>query len=118
MNKTEEKIKELKKWIKKLGMTQKYFARQFFIDDYIYDNDNEEDIEIFYEKFRGHLKRNTTSVETIDIYLNYLYNMEEFKKKCYIKPTYIKDEIFGKEFDERMKKISKNITEILEKKED
>ncbi len=113
MNETEEKIKELKKWIKKLGMTQKYFARQFFIDDYVYDNDNEEEIENFNEKFKGHLKRSTTPVETIDIYLNYLYNMEEFKKKCYIKPTYIKDEIFGKEFDEKMKKISEEITNKL-----
>lgn len=113
MNETEEKIKELKKWIKKLGMTQKYFARQFFIDDYIYDNDNEEEIENFNEKFKGHLKRNTTPVETIDIYLNYLYNMEEFKKKCYIKQTYIKDEIFDKEFDEKMKKISEKITNKL-----
>lgn len=116
MNEIEIKQAELRKWIKKLGMTYKYFARQFFIDDYIYDNDNEEEIELFYEKFKGHLKRKTTPIETINIYLKYLYEMEEFKKKCYIKPNKIEDDIFGKEFDRKMKEISKCISHKLNMK--
>lgn len=113
MNKTKEKQEELKKWIKKLGMTQKYFARQFFIDDYIYDNDNEEEIEEFYQKFKGHLKRITTPVETIEIYLSYLYGMDEFNKKCYVRPTKVEDDIFGDDFDLKMEEVSKNISEHL-----
>lgn len=104
MNIVNERQEELKRWIKKLGMTRKYFAEQYFIEEY--DSLNEEEISAFYEKFKGHLKRNTTSIETIDIYLKYLYEMEEFKKKCYIKPNKIEDDIFGKLFDEKMKDIS------------
>jgi|TARA_R110002050_G_scaffold280862_1_gene427998 hypothetical protein len=116
MNRIEEKQNELKKWIKKLGMTRKYFAEQYFIEEY--DSLNEEEINDFYEKFRGHLKRSTTPVETIEIYLNYLFEMEEFKKKYYIKPYYIEDNILSKKFVERMKKISSDITDKLIEKEE
>lgn len=114
MNETEIKQIELKKWIKKLGMTHKYFAEQYFIEEY--DSFNEEEISAFYEKFKGHLKRTTTPIETINIYLKYLYEMEEFKNKCYIKPNKIEDNIFGKEFDEKMKEISKDISDKLNMK--
>lgn len=113
MNLTEEKQNELKKWISKLGMTRKYFAEQYFIDTYIYEIDNEDEINAFYEKFKGHLKRKTTSVEKINIYLNYLYEMDKFKKKCYIRPNKIENDIFGKEFDQKMEEISKNISIAL-----
>lgn len=109
MNKTIKKQDELKKWIKKLGMTQKYFAEQYFTDEY--NRWNEEEIKEFYEKFRGHLKRKTTPIEKIDIYLNYLYEMDEFKKKCYVKPVYIESDLFSKDFSEKMRNISKMIHE-------
>lgn len=114
MSLIEEKQQELRDWIKKLGMTQKYFSEQYFIEEY--DSLNEEEINAFYEKFKGHLKRSTTPIETIDIYLNYLYDMDEFQKKCYVKPTYIKNDSFSDEFNERMKNISKMITQSLQKK--
>lgn len=114
MNKVEEKQIELKKWIEKLGMTQKYFSEQYFIEEY---GLNEEEIKAFYEKFKGHLKRKTTHVETIDIYLRYLYEMDEFKKKCYVRVNKIEDDSFGNEFDLKMSKISKNISKSLEVKQ-
>lgn len=112
MNKEiKNKQEELKSWIKKIGMTQKYFAEQYFIE--VYGSYEESEIQGFYEKFKGHLKRNTTPVETIDIYLNYLYQMEEFKKVGYIKPVYLEDDMFDKEFNKRMNEISKCITDKL-----
>lgn len=114
MNQTEEKQAELKKWIKKLDMTQKYFAEQYFIEEY--GSLIEDEINAFYEKFKGHLKRTTTPVETIEVYLNYLYQMDEFKEKCYVRPVYVEDDLFSKEFDKRMKDISKMITMELENK--
>lgn len=110
----EEKQKELKNWISKIGMTQKYFAEQYFIEEYA--NLNEEEIKAFYEKFKGHLKRSTTPIETIDIYLNYLYGMDEFKKAGYVKPVSVDDGLFDNEFNKKMTEISKMITKNLEEK--
>ena len=69
---------ELKIWIEKIGLKQKNFAQLYAM--YEYHEPTEDDIHIFYEKFKGHMKRSTTKVSTIDIYLNFLFELDEFIK--------------------------------------
>ena len=110
-NNIKEKQKDLKEWITKIGMTQKYFIEQYCIDNF---NFTDEEIEQYYEKFKKELTRNTTKKEVLDKYLEFLYSLEEFKKIGYVKPFYIDDGKFDKDFNERMKKISKSITDFLQ----
>lgn len=110
------KIDKLKFWIKEIGLKPKYFAEQYYISEYI--EPNEADINKFYEKFRGHLKRNTTSDEIIDLYLNFLFDMDEFKNTTNIKANFYSEEAFSKEFNKKMKNISMKITNDLVINED
>ena len=48
-NNIKEKQEELKIWITKIGMTQKYFIEQYCIDNF---NFTDEEIEQYYEKFK------------------------------------------------------------------
>ena len=54
-----EKQKELKDWITKIGMTQKYFVEQYCIDNF---NFTEEEITQYYEKFKKEISRKTTKI--------------------------------------------------------
>lgn len=114
MNEIVNKQKELKDWITKIGMTQKYFIGQYCIESFY--NYSEEEIEQYYEKFKKELSRKTTKVEVLDKYFEFLYSLEEFKKVGYIKPVYIEDDEFGSSFNQRMKKISTDISNSLENK--
>ncbi|MCG3677520.1 hypothetical protein [Aliarcobacter butzleri] len=106
-----EKQKELKDWITKIGMTQKYFIEQYCIDNF---NFTEEEIVQYHEKFKKEISRKTTKIEVLDKYFEFLYSLDEFKKVGYIKPVCIKrDDLFNSDFDEKMKKISKEITNQL-----
>lgn len=109
MNEVELKQQELKKWIKKLFKSQKYFAEQYYIE--IYDYENEEDLQKFYEAFKGHLKRNTTDMGIISKYLKFLFDSKEFKDSEYIKPEFYFEHECSDEFNKRMKEISKKITD-------
>ncbi len=109
-NDIKEKQDELKNWITKIGMTQKYFIEQYCIDNF---NFTDEEIEQYYEKFKKELTRNTTKKEVLDKYFEFLYSLEEFKKIGYVKPFYIDDGTFDKDFNARMKKISKMITDHI-----
>jgi len=105
------KQKELKDWITKIGITQKYFIEQYCIDNF---NFTEEEIVQYHEKFKKEITRETTKIEVLDKYFEFLYSLDEFKKVGYVKPVYIKrDDLFDKNFQERMKKISKEITDKL-----
>jgi hypothetical protein len=107
----EERQKELKNWITEIGMTQKYFIGQYCSD--IFENYLDEEREQYYEKFKKELTRKTTKIEVLDKYFKYLYSLEEFKKAGYVKPFYIEDDDCNKEFNNRMKNISKEITDKL-----
>lgn len=110
-----KKIQEdLKKWITKIGMTQKSFIGQYCIENFV--NYHDEEIEQYYEKFKKELSRKTTKVEVLDKYFEFLYSLEEFKNVGYIKPVLIEDDEFGSLFSQRMKKISTDITNSLENK--
>lgn len=110
-NKIEEKQKKLKKWITKIGMTQKYFIGQYCIETF--ENYLDEEIELYYEKFKKELSRKTTKVEVLDKYFEFLYSLEEFKNIGYVKPNYVEDNEFDDLFNQKMKNISKNITDKL-----
>ncbi|MBC8237070.1 MAG: hypothetical protein H8E76_02455 [Helicobacteraceae bacterium] len=109
-----DKQNELIMWIDKIGLTQKYFAGLYA--QHIYHNPQEGEIQSFYEKYRGHMKRSTTKISVIDRYLNFLYTLDEFKDVGYIKPQFHYEDSFDDSFNKRMKKISKDITDkILDK---
>ena len=55
-------------------------------------------------------------VWVLDKYFEFLYSLDEFKKVGYVKPFYIDDGKFDEDFNERMKKISENITDFLQNK--
>ncbi len=107
-----DKKEELRNWIKKIGLTEKYFSEQYYIETY--EDINEKEINRFYQKFKGQMKRDTTSTEIIELYMNYLFDMEEFKALNYVKPNYIMDDNFSKEFNNKMKNISILINNKLE----
>ncbi|XQC04810.1 hypothetical protein ACOAJ8_07165 [Arcobacter cryaerophilus gv. pseudocryaerophilus] len=112
-NNIKEKQEELKIWITKIGMTQKYFIEQYCIDNF---NFTDEEIEQYYEKFKKEITRTTTKKEVLDKYFEFLYSLDEFKKVGYVKPFYIDDGKFDEDFNERMKKISEYITDFLQNK--
>ncbi len=108
-----EKQNELRKWIKKIGLNQKYFAQLYA--QHLYYDPHEDDIKAFYEKYKGHMKkdRTTTDVNIINKYLDFLFTLEEFKDTGYVKPTFHHKDRFSDSFNKRMEKISKKITEKL-----
>lgn len=109
MNEVELKQQGLKKWIKKLFKSQKYFAQQYCIETY--DNYDEEDLERFYEAFKGQLKRSTTDIQVISKYLKFLFDSKEFRDSEYIKPDLYFAHELSDGFNKRMKEISKKITD-------
>lgn len=111
-----EKQKELKNWITKIGMTQKYFIEQYCIDNF---NFTEEEIRQYHEKFKKEITRKTTKIEVLDKYFEFLYSLDEFKKVGYVKPFYIKrNDLFDEDVNKKMQGISKEITMQLLKKEE
>lgn len=114
----EKKQEELKNWITKIGMTPKYFIGLYCVENFYYEED-EEDIEIkrYYEKFKKEITRKTTKTEVLEKYFEFLYSLDEFKKAGYVKPFYVEDDSFDDEFNKRMKKISQEITNKLIEKE-
>jgi len=110
-NNIKEKQEELKIWITKIGMTQKYFIGQYCVDNF--ESFTEEEIDQYYEKFKKEISRTTTQPEVLDKYFEFLYSLDEFKKVGYIKPIFIQDDEYDSQFDQRMKKISKQIHDKL-----
>lgn len=115
MSLVQEKQKELKDCIKKIGMTQKYFIEQYCIETF--NNFTEKEIQNYYEKFKKEITRKTTKVQILDTYLNFLYSSEEFEKTNHVSPFLVrKQEIFDEEFYKKMGKISSDITKMIKNK--
>lgn len=104
-----DKQNELKSWIKKIGLTQKYFAELYCV--HYYHDPHESDIKRFYEKFKKEVTRETTDISILDKYLQFLFTLDEFKDVGYVKPDFYDEDKFTDNFNKRMKKISKSITE-------
>lgn len=111
MNEVELQQQELKKWIKKLFKSQKYFAQQYYMETYV--NYDDEDLERFYEAFKGHLKRKTTDVGVISKYLKFLFDSQEFRDAEYVKLEFYFSHELSDEFNKRMKMISKKISDRI-----
>jgi hypothetical protein len=110
----ESKKEELKAWLKKLNLTQKYFAGLYC--EQTYCEPSEEFVIQFYEKFKKQVSKNSKDEKIIDTYLNFLFELEEFKNGGYAKPNFYCEDFFTKSFNEKMKGISKNITDKLKNK--
>jgi len=67
------------------------------------------------ESFKKQLSRKTTSSGLLDAYLDFIYSHREWLILGNIKPCYTSDEHFSAEFNERMKGISKLISDKVEK---
>lgn len=111
-----EKQKELENWIEIVFKDKREFSDyyQISIDSEI----DEVELKRKYWIFLKEISRNP-KIKTLDKYLKFLYNSDKFKRIEYVKPFYVKNEdLFNKNFHERMKKISKEITQELQNKED
>lgn len=115
-NDLNEKKEELKLWLKKLDFTQKYFAGLYC--EYIYVEPSEEFIEQFYEKLKKQIGKDSKDISVIEKYLEFLYSLEEFKNIGYIKPKFYFKDSFDDSFNNKMKAISKSITEKLRQTDD
>ena len=122
MKEIEKKQKELKKYIKKVGLSQSSFAKQYYLK-YIEENDeiyNRIDEYNFIDKFKKQLQRDSTSLEKIEIYLKFLSTLSGFKAlDCLYISNYfdlMSDEELLKDgideyFKEQMSEISKSISD-------
>ncbi len=112
-----KKQKELKEWLKKLGLSQNVFAERVFYE--INESDNEEEIKQFIERFKKAINRDSTDIGLIESYLKILYQQNEFLKLGLVVHESYCDDEFSDAFNKRMKKISRDITDnILEKEDD
>ncbi|WP_321779358.1 hypothetical protein [Sulfurimonas sp.] len=104
--KINDKQNELRIWIDKIGLKQKHFAELYAMD--LYHEPSEDDMRIFYEKFKGHMKRDTTKIAVIDRYLDFLFTLDEFKDTSYVKPKFNFKNKLSKAFIQNMKDITKD----------
>ncbi|MDR0723697.1 MAG: hypothetical protein LBF23_00715 [Endomicrobium sp.] len=76
---------------------------------------SQEEINPEIERFKKHLQRPTTPIDTLKKYLDIIYQSPEYKKLNLIKlRPKIKNDNFSKEFIDEMKKISIYIDEKIE----
>lgn len=108
----QKKQEELKTWLKKIGWSQKRFARSYYYD--FNDTDIEEEVLQFEEKFKKQISRKTTSVELVDQYLKYLYSLKEVKLNSFISCNNSSEDEFGNIFNLKMRDISRRISNIVE----
>ncbi len=111
-----EKQQNLKDWLKKLGLSQNIFAERIFY--YMNDSDNKEEMKQFIERFKKAINRDSTDIKLIESYLDILFEQNEFLKLGLVKPSFHYENDFDDTFNEKMKKISKTISEQLEKETD
>lgn len=105
---------ELKRLIKKLFKSRRYFSEQYYIENYV--NYDEKDLSNFFQTFLGHIKRSSTPIDVIDKYLNFLYCSDEFLKSEEVRVNNIYNTEFDDNFNKKMRAVSKAISERLEEK--
>ncbi len=115
---SQKNIDQLKKMLKKLGWTQRQFADHYF--ENIIDISGtclDEEANTFYEKFKKNLQRKTTSIETIQGYIEYLEKIDDFRKVGGIRTQCISDDLLNSEMLKELRDISKCVTDIVRKNE-
>lgn len=111
-NEVLEKQLNLKAWLKKIGLSQNEFAALYLLEHD--DNCTDEEIKKFQENFKKQINRDTTKIEMLEKYLNYLFSIEKFKEAGYFRPQCTSDDILEIEVVNMMKKISKELTAKFE----
>lgn len=111
-----EKQQDLKNWLKKLGLSQNIFAERVFY--HMNDSDNEEEMKQFIERFKKAINRDSTDIKLIESYHDILFEQNEFLKLGLVKPKFHYENDFDDEFNQRMKDISKSVSEKLEEEAD
>ncbi|WP_345977988.1 hypothetical protein [Sulfurimonas sp. HSL3-7] len=112
MDELQKKKNELKYWIDRIGYDQVKFAKMFFVFHNEIDADNEDEIRKFVSRFKKDITRGK-KIEVIETYLKFLFEMPEFEKHGFVKPSFYYEDEFNENFNRRMKNISKNITERI-----
>jgi len=110
MTELEKKQEELKEWIKKISYTKNQFAQHFYNDT---QSEHEDETKKFQETFKKHLSRKSTPIQTIQKYLDFLFELQEFEALGYIKPSYIENKNFTDTFNKKMLQISKKLTDNI-----
>ncbi|WP_420589076.1 hypothetical protein [Bacterioplanoides sp.] len=76
--------------------------------------DEKSEIEAFYEKLKGHLKRKSTRPELLNNYLNIITNHPEYIKSSVISARYVPSNSISATLRSGLKSISKNITQNID----
>ncbi len=113
MNKCEirDKQAELKSWLKKIGLSQSEFAALYYDENHEYCV--EEDVDRFKETFKKQLNRQSTKVERLETYLNFLFTTAKFREAGYFRPQCSSSGILDPETEKLMQKISKELTDKI-----
>lgn len=99
-----------------IGWCYKNFCFYYYQDIINESYDDEIESSRFYEKQKKKKQRKTHSLNELGDFIHYLTNHPDFRKKEFIKPYYLSDEDLSLEFEQEMKKISVQITEMITNK--
>ena len=96
----------IKGLIKRLGWSQKRFARELQAMDEDGDWATQRDVSQYEERVKKHLSRPTVSPELLERYLQQLQAHEEFAKLDVLVPYFVAEQDFSVEFVRGMREIS------------
>lgn len=97
---------EIKGLIKRLGWSQKRFAREIQAMDEDSDYATQKEVTQYEERVKKHLSRPTVAPELLERYLQQLQSHEEFTKLNVVVPCFVAGEVFSEEFVQGMRNIS------------
>lgn len=103
---TQRLQKEIKGLIKRLGWSQKRFAREIQAMEEDADWATEVEVMQYEERMKKHLSRPTVSPELLERYLQQLQSHEAFAKLNVVVPYFVADETLSDEFVRGMRNIS------------
>lgn len=103
---TDRLQREIKGLIRRLGWSQKRFARELQAMDEDGDWVTSKEVGQYEERVKKHLTRTTVPPELLGRYLQQLQQHEEFTKLNVVVPHFIADGDFSEEFVQGMRLIS------------
>jgi hypothetical protein len=109
---------EIKNLIKKLGWSERKFADEMYMLKLPDGRDDDEDeMDRFYESFKKQLNRSTTPSETLSEYLRLISQHEEVKKAKIVIPCFYNEDALRKyKIDcDFMLEISKTATKLVKR---
>ena len=118
IDKLKKKQQELKDWMDKLGLSHNVFAERVYIHLNEISIDDDIETKKFIFRFKQAINRDTTKIKLIESYLDILFEQDEFLKLGLVKPKFHYENEFSKEFNIKMKDISKKISEKITSQQD